>query len=65
MSVFKVVSRMWHSKDQKTYELGETIDLSHVDGFGLARILKTGSVVAVPTERKRKRAAPAPTKEGE
>ena len=66
MSVYKVVSTIWHSKDNKYYEPGETVDLSHLDGIGLAAVLNSGAVVPVATtEKVKKSPAPVPPKEGE
>ncbi len=64
MSVYKVVSTIWHSKDNKYYEPGETVDLSHLDGFALDALLASGAVQAVE-EKKKKPVSPAESKEGE
>ena len=66
MSIFKVVSRVWHTKENKFYEPGETVDLSHLDGIGLAAVLNSGAVMPVATVEKAKETpAPTPPKEGE
>ena len=54
MIIYKVVSRMWHSVENKYYEPGETIDLSHLDGIGLAAVLASGAVEPVESEKKKK-----------
>jgi hypothetical protein len=63
MSTFKVVTRIWHTKDNKYYEPGDVVDLSHLDGFGIAALLEAGAVEPILPERKRK--TEAPPQEGE
>jgi len=63
MSTYRVVSTIWHTKDNRYYEPGEVVDLSHLDGIALNILLTNGVVVAEPETRKGKAAAPA--QEGE
>ena len=64
MSTYRVVSTIWHTKDNRYYEPGEVVDLSHLDGIALSILLTNGVVVAEPEEKKKKGSA-APAQEGE
>lgn len=65
MSTFKAVSQIWHTKENKYYEPGEVVDLSHLDGMSIAALLQAGAIVALPAEDKKKKKAEAPAQEGE
>jgi len=64
MSTYKVVSTIWHTKESKYYEPGETVDLSHLDGIGIAALLDSGAIVVVSDAPERKRKVEPPTEEG-
>lgn len=57
VNVYKVVSTIWHTKDNCYYEPGEIVDLSYLDGFALSALLNSGAVVAVTETAKEKKAA--------
>ncbi len=65
MSTFKVVSRIWHTKENKYYEAGETVDLSHLDGFGITALLNVGAIEPIPVEKEKRKKPETPPKEGE
>lgn len=67
MNVYRVVLTIWHAKDNKFYEPGEVVDLSHLDGIALRTLLNSGAVVigkAMPEEKKKTKLS-APVQEGE
>jgi hypothetical protein len=64
MSTFKVVTKIWHTKDNKYYEPGETVDLSHLDGIGIGALLEAGAIELVDEKKKKVLTETTPAEEG-
>lgn len=42
---------IWHSKEQKYYYAGETVDLSHLESASLVAVYATGAIKEKPVEK--------------
>lgn len=66
MTTYCVVSNIWHTKDQKYYEPGELVDLSHLDGIALNVLLNSGAIIPIELAGEKKKKKPVESaQEGE
>ena len=56
MGRYNILKRIWHTKDERYYDNGDNVSLTHLADFQIDQLIAQGVIEPVPSKRKKQEA---------